>query len=330
MTKNISFSGIQPTGNPTIGNYLGAIKQWVAMQDSHEGIYCIVDMHAITVPHDPAELLKNTFNILALYLACGLDPVKSVLFVQSHVPAHAELTWVLNSLAYVGELNRMHQFKEKSKKNKENINLGLVDYPVLMASDILLYKTNVVPVGQDQKQHVEICRNLAERFNGRYGQTFVVPEPYITKSGGKIYSLVNPAEKMSKSDANENAYISMFDEPELIIKKIKRAVTDSGSEVAASKDKPGITNLLNIYSLLTAKTVKQSEAYFAGANYGKFKTEVAETVAETFKPIQSEFKRLSADKPYLLKVLCGGADRAAQIANKTLAEVYGKIGFIQR
>jgi len=330
MAENISFSGIQPTGNPTIGNYLGAIKQWTAMQDSHEGIYCIVDMHAITVPHDPAELLKNTFNILALYLACGLDPVKSVLFVQSHVPAHAELTWVLNSLAYMGELNRMHQFKEKSKKNRENINLGLVDYPVLMASDILLYKANVVPVGQDQKQHVEICRNLAERFNSRYGQTFVVPEPYITKSGGKIYSLVNPGEKMSKSDANENAYISMFDEPELIVKKIKRAVTDSGSEVAASKDKPGITNLLNIYSLFTAKTVKQSEAHFAGANYGKFKAEVAETVAEAFKPIQSKFKCLSADKPYLLKVIRDGAERASEIANKTLSGVYEKIGFIPR
>ncbi|KAI4453121.1 tryptophan--trna ligase mitochondrial [Holotrichia oblita] len=326
--KKVIFSGIQPTGKPTLGNYLGAIKHWTSMQNEYDSIFCVVDMHAITVQQDPAELMKNTFNLLALYIACRLDPDKSTLFVQSHVPAHAELTWVLNTISYVGELSRMHQFKGKSQKHKENINMALMDYPVLMASDILLYKTNLVPVGQDQKQHIEICRNLAERFNSRYGQTFVVPEVYINKLGAKIYSLANPTEKMSKSDENEFAFVSMFDEPELIVKKFKRAVTDSGSEIAASKDKPGITNLLNIYSLFTNRTVKESEKHFAGAGYGKFKVEVADTVVEALKPIQAEQKRIAGDVAYMIKVLKEGAQKASAAAAKTLEEVYKKIGFI--
>ena len=326
--KKVIFSGIQPTGRPTIGNYLGAIKQWKTMQDEYNSIFCIVDMHAITVPQDPQELRKNTFNLLSLYIACGLDPNKSTLFVQSHVPAHAELCWVLNTVAHIGELSRMHQFKSKSAKSRESINMGLMDYPVLQAADILLYNTNLVPVGEDQRQHVEITRTIAERFNSRYGVTFVVPEAKITKLGAKICSLQNPSEKMSKSDENEFAFISMFDEPELIIKKFKRAVTDSGSEVVAGKDKPGITNLLSIYALLTNKTVKESEKHFAGAGYGKFKTEVAETVAEAFRPIQEEQKRIAADMDYMQSVLKNGAERANAIAAKTVKEVYNRIGFI--
>ncbi len=327
--KKVLFSGIQPTGIITLGNYIGALKNWVALQDEYDCVYCVVDMHAITVRQDPANLRKNTLELLALYLACGIDPEKCLLFVQSHVPAHAELCWVLNCLTSVGELSRMTQFKDKSRKHADNVNMGLMDYPVLMVADILLYQAALVPVGADQKQHLELTRDLAIRFNNRYSPTFTVPEPYIPRQGARIMSLQDPSAKMSKSDPDENGFVAMTDPPEVIARKFKRAVTDSLACVKAGEDRPGVTNLMSIYAAFTGRTFGQIEDEFAGRGYGDFKTAVADAVIAALSPIQAEQKRLLADKAYLHGILAEGAQKAARLANKTLAKVYKKTGFYQ-
>jgi len=328
--KKTIFSGVQPSGTPSIGNYLGAIKNMAAMQDGYRSIYCIVDMHAITVRQEPAELREKTMKLLALYLACGIDPTKSVIFVQSHVSAHAELAWVLNTLTYVGELNRMTQYKDKIAKHSDNINAGLLNYPILMASDILLYNTDIVPVGQDQKQHLELSRTLAERFNSRYSPTFTVPEPFIPKVGAKIMSLSEPMKKMSKSDENENTFISMTDDEATIMRKLKRAVTDSDTEIKYASSKPGVSNLLTIYSLCEGVTIKQAEERFHGCGYGELKEKTAESVIKILKPIQQRQKEIMSDKEYMQIVLTEGAQKAENIARKTLSKVYRKIGFVSR
>ena len=328
--KKILFSGIQPSGFITIGNYIGAIKNWLDLQNEYDCYFSIVDMHAITVRQDPAELRKRTLNFLAQYLACGLSPEKSTIFIQSHVPEHAELTWVLNCFTYLGELSRMTQFKDKSKKHSENINAGLLDYPVLMAADILLYQTALVPVGIDQKQHLELARNIAARFNGIFSDTFTVPEPYIPKEGAKIKSLQDPTAKMSKSDPNENASVSITDTPEVILRKFKRAVTDSNNCIKYSDESSGISNLLTIYSAFTNKTIPQAEQEFEGLGYGDFKLRVAEAVIEKLAPVQEEYKKLLNDKGYLESVYKEGAAKAQYKARKTLSKVYRKVGFVQR
>ena len=329
MDKKVIYSAVQPSGNLTIGNYLGAIRNWVKLQDEYDCFYAIANMHAITVKQEPAELRRRTLELAALYIACGIDPEKSALYVQSHVPQHAELCWVLNCVAYVGEMSRMTQFKDKSQKHAENINMGLMDYPVLMAADILLYQAQCVPVGADQKQHVEIARDLAIRFNNRYGETFTVPEPLILKGGAKISSLQEPTKKMSKSDENPNASIFLTDDRDTVIRKFKRAVTDSGSEIIASDEKAGVTNLLNIYCAFKNCTLQEAEREFEGKGYGEFKLAVGETVADALSPIQEEQRRLLADKNYLGEILKSGADRAYRAARRTLSKVYRKIGFYQ-
>lgn len=328
--KKVILSGIQPSGILTIGNYLGAIRNWGRMQDEYDCLFMLADLHTLTVRQDPARLRANAYELTALYLACGLDPEKSVLFLQSHVSAHTELTWILNTIAYPGELSRMTQFKDKSLKHADNVNMGLMDYPVLMAADILLYQADVVPIGADQKQHLELTRDLAIRFNNRYSETFKVPEAYIGKVGAKIYSLQEPDKKMSKSDENLNAFISMDDDTDAIKRKFKRAVTDSGSEIRRGADKPGITNLLNIYSLFADKSVEDAEREFEGAGYADFKLRVGEAVAAGIEPIRAEKNRLLADKGYIDKLLAEGAAKAEYIANKTLRKVYKKVGLLPR
>lgn len=326
--KSTLFSAVQPSGAVTIGNYIGAIKNWVDLQQRYNCYYAVADLHAITVKQEPALLRRNTLELMALFIACGIDPEKCVLFVQSHVPAHCELTWALNTITYPGELSRMTQFKDKSARHAENVNMGLMDYPVLMASDILLYQAKLVPVGADQKQHLELSRDLAIRFNNRYGQTFTVPEPYILKeSGAKIMSLADPSKKMSKSDENVNAFVTMSDDRDTIIRKFKRAVTDSGNEIRYAEDKPGVSNLLTIYSVFTGKSVKETEEEFSGKGYGDFKIAVGETVADALKPIQEKREKLLADKAYLNAVMKSGAESAFKAARKTLSKVYRKIGF---
>lgn len=327
--KKTLFSGIQPTGRLTIGNYLGALSNWVKLQDEYNCIFCIVDQHSITVNQVPAELRQKTMNLLALYLAAGVDPDKNVIFIQSHVPAHAELTWVLLCNTYIGELNRMTQFKQKSQQHAANINAGLMDYPVLMASDILLYQTDLVPVGQDQKQHLELSRDLAERFNNKYSPTFVVPEPYIAKVGSKIMSLQNPTVKMSKSDENEKATIFLDDDKDTIIKKFKAAVTDSDNRIVFSADKPAISNLLTIYSAFSGVSIKDAEKEFDGVGYGDFKLRVADAVIAKLEPIQKKQQEFLKDKDYLNSILIKGAQTANYLANKTLSKVYRKVGFVQ-
>ncbi len=324
------FSGVQPSGVLTIGNYLGAIKNWVALQDDYECLYCVVDLHAITVRQTPADLRRRTLEGLALYIACGIDPEKSVMFVQSHVPAHAELSWVLGCNTMFGELSRMTQFKDKSQKHADNINAGLFTYPVLMAADILLYQTDVVPVGIDQKQHIEIARDIADRFNSVYGETFIVPEPYISKSGMKITSLTDPTKKMSKSDPNANSYVQIIESRADTIRKIKRAVTDSDSVVKFAEGKDGINNLMNIYSAFTGKSYDEIEREFDGKGYGDFKLAVGETCADSLQPIRDEFNRLLSDKAYLESIMKDGAEKAQYLARKTLSKVYRKVGFYQR
>lgn len=326
----IVFSAVQPSGIPTIGNYVGAIKNWVGLQDEYDCIFSIADLHTLTVRQTPAELRARTLELLALYVACGIDPEKCVLFAQSHVHEHAELTWILNTITSVGEMQRMTQFKDKSQKHAENVNMGLMDYPVLMAADILLYGTEFVPVGADQKQHLEIARDLAMRFNSRYSPTFVVPEPLIPKYGARVMSLQDPSSKMSKSDLNLNGFISMDDTPEEIVKKFKRAVTDSDSRVCFDEQsKPGVSNLMTIYALFTDKTVSEVEAEFDGVGYGDFKQRVGEAVAETLKPIQKRKADLLNDKDYLFFILKSGAEKASYIAMKTLRKVYKKVGLLQ-
>ena len=327
--KKRIFSGVQPSGILTIGNYLGAIKNWVEFQDENDCIFCVVDLHAITVRQVPAELRRRTFETLATYIACGIDPARSTVFVQSHVPAHAELAWILDCSTQFGELSRMTQFKDKSARNAANVNAGLFTYPVLMASDILLYGTDLVPVGKDQQQHIEIARVIANRFNQQYSDTFVVPEGFFPKSGAKIMSLSDPEKKMSKSDENQNGFVSMLDDRDTIMRKFRRAVTDSDTEVRRGADKPGVGNLMTIYSCFTGKTDAEIEAEFRGVGYGEFTEAVGAATADGLAPFQARFNELMADKPYLESVLREGAPRAHSIARRTLSKVYRKVGFVQ-
>ena len=326
--RPVSFSGVQPSGNLTIGNYLGAIKNFPEFSEKYKCFYCVVDQHAITVRQVPAELRRRTYETLALYMACGLDPEKNTLYVQSHVPAHTELAWMLNCFTMFGELSRMTQFKDKSARHADNVNAGLFTYPVLMAADILLYQTDVVPIGSDQKQHVELARNIVDRFNQAYPDTFTMPEPIIPKSGARIMSLAEPTKKMSKSDENENAVVRILDDKDAIIRKFKRAVTDSGSEIRVADDKPGVTNLITIYSCFTGKSVEEIEREFDGVGYGDFKIAVGQACAERLAPVQEEYRRLLADKAYLESVMKKGADEAAYYARKTLSKVRRKLGFV--
>ncbi len=328
--KKILFSAIQPSGILTIGNYLGALRNFKKLQNDYNSVFSIADLHTLTVKQEAGALKKNTYELTALYLACGIDPEQSILFAQSHVSAHAELAWILNTICYPGELSRMTQFKDKSQKHEDNINMGLMDYPVLMAADILLYQTELVPIGADQKQHLELARDLAIRFNNRFGETFKIPEGYIGKSAGRVMSLAEPNRKMSKSDANLNAFISMDDDPQTILRKFKRAVTDSDDKIVYSPDKPGISNLLTIYTAFTNKSYEQAEAEFVGKGYGDFKTAVGEAVAEVIEPIRQEKNRLLADKAYLDEVLKNGAERAERLAYRTLSKVYKKVGLVLR
>ena len=324
------LSGIQPSGDLHLGNYLGAIKNWADRVNDYECFYFMADLHTITVRQDPAELRRRSLNQLAQYIACGLDPEKNVLFLQSHVPAHTQLAWVLNCYTMFGELSRMTQFKDKSAKYSDNINAGLFTYPVLMAADILLYQPDYVPVGEDQKQHVELCRDIAGRFNGVYGDVFKVPEPLIVKSGARIYGLTTPEAKMSKSVPD--GCVFLMDSPDDIRRKFKRAVTDSDRENCVRYDraaKPGVANLMDIYSKLTGKSMAEIEAEFAGQGYGVFKPAVGEVVVEALRPIREEASRLMADKAYLDGVYRAGAEKAAYVANKTLRKVYKKVGFYQ-
>ena len=325
--KKIIFSGIQPTGTFTLGNYLGAVKNWVSMQEEYHCCYSVVDMHAITVRQDPKALRENAISAYALLLACGLDPEKSVLFLQSHVPAHAQLAWVLNCYTQFGELSRMTQFKDKSQRHPDNVNAGLFTYPTLMAADILLYQADLVPVGIDQKQHLELTRDIAQRFNGIHGQTFTLPEPYIPKTSAKIMSLQDPTKKMSKSDENPKGFISSLDSPESILKKFRSAVTDSEAEVVYREGKDGINNLISIYSAVTGKSYEEIEKEFAGKGYGDFKTAVGEAVAEALRPIRERHAQFMKDRAYLESCWKQGAEKASGIAARTLAKVYKKIGF---
>ena len=329
--KKVVFSGIQPSGQLTIGNYLGALKNFKEFSEEYRCYYCVVDEHAITVRQNPAELRRRTYETLALYIAAGLDPEKNVLFVQSHVSGHAELGWILDCYTMFGELSRMTQFKDKSRKNADNINAGLFTYPALMAADILLYQTEMVPVGHDQKQHLELARDIAERFNQIYGDTFIVPEPFINKTpAARIMSLAEPTKKMSKSDENENATVRILDERDVIIKKFKRAVTDSEAEICAREGKDGIINLMSIYGAFTGKTFEEIEREFAGKGYGDFKMAVGEACADALAPVQAEFKRLMQDKKYLEDMMLKGAMEAHHDSLRTMSKVRRKIGFIEK
>ena len=323
MRKRI-FSGAQPTGQLHIGNYLGALKNWVALQDEYESFYCIVNLHAITLPQDPAVLRQKTLDLARIYLAAGLDPQRSTIFIQSDVPEHAELTWVLSCISRMGELERMTQFKDKGKGNTERAGVGLFTYPVLMAADILLYQTNLVPIGQDQKQHLELTRDIAERFNRDFGETFAIPDAYIPPVGAKIMSLQEPDKKMSKSDENPAGSIFLLDDADTITKKIKRAVTDSGTDIKFDASRPAITNLLTIYHLLTGKTTEECEQHFDGKGYGQFKTELAETVVEFLRPFQERVKQY--DDAALAAILKPSAEKAREVAKQTLTDVYSKMG----
>lgn len=326
--KKRIFSGIQPTGTFTLGNYIGAVSHWGKLQEDYDCIYSIVDMHAITVRQDPAKLRQHTLEAYALLLACGVDPKKSIAFIQSHVKSHAELNWILACSTQFGELSRMTQFKDKSQKHPDDINAGLFTYPVLMAADILAYKADLVPIGADQKQHLELARNVAQRFNSKYGELFTVPEPYIPKVGARVMSLQDPEKKMSKSDENPNACIYILDEPDVIIRKFKRAVTDSEAVVKYSEDKPGISNLMSIYSVVTGKDYASIEREFDGKGYGDFKLAVGEAVADHLKPVRDEFARLIADKAYLKECYTNGAQMALNVSRKTVAKAYRKVGFV--
>lgn len=332
MSKPTLFSGIQPSGDLMIGNYIGSIKNWVNMQDDYDCLFSLVNMHAITVEQSPEELAKRSLDFVALYLASGIDPDKSTVFIQSHVPAHAELAWILNCSTYMGELNRMTQFKDKSQKHAQNINVGLFDYPVLMAADILLYQTEMVPVGADQKQHLELARDIATRYNNRFDRDiFKVPEPFIppTTSGGRIMSLQDPTCKMSKSDENKNNFIGLLDDPKTIIKKFKKAQTDSGSEISYDvENKPGVSNLLTIYSVISGQSIEDVVHHFEGKMYGHLKVELGELVVEYLKPIQDKFHEIRTDEAELKSILKKGANQAQEKAQKTLHDVQESIGFV--
>lgn len=329
--KKRIFSGVQPSGNITLGNYLGAIKNWVDLQNDYECIYAMMDLHTITVRQTPAELRKRTLELLALYIACGIDPEKNILFVQSQNPHHAELGWVLNCYTYMGELQRMTQFKDKAAKHADNINAGLFTYPVLMAADILLYQTDLVPVGKDQMQHIEICRDVAQRFNGIYGDVFKIPEGFMPKAGAKIMSLAEPTKKMSKSDENPKAYISMMDDFNVIAKKIKSAVTDSEGIIEYRENdetKAGINNLLTIMSAATGKEIEKIAEEYSALGYGTFKNDVAEAVVEMIRPIRTEYDKIIKDKEFLNKICVKGAQKAYSISRRTMSKVKKKVGFI--
>lgn len=328
--KKVLFSGMQSTGNLTLGNYLGALKNWVTLSDEYECFYSVVDMHSITVRQNPAELRKRARALLTLYIAAGLDPEKNCIYYQSHVSGHAELAWILNCFTYMGELQRMTQFKDKSAKHADNINAGLFTYPVLMAADILLYQADVVPVGKDQMQHLEITRDIAQRFNSIYGDVFTIPEAYIGKVGAKIMSLQDPSKKMSKSDENPNASIYLMDDPDTIMRKFKRAVTDSEAQVRYRDEQPGIKNLIDIYCACTEKTPADVEREFDGKGYGEFKPAVGEAVVDVLRPLQERVADLEKDKAYIDGIIKNNAEKAQYYSNKTLRKVQKKIGFPER
>lgn len=331
MSKPIIFSGIQPSGELSVGNYIGSLRNWVKLQDDYDCIYCVVNEHAITVRQDPKELLERSYNTLAIFMAAGVDPKKSTIFLQSHVPAHCQLSWVLNCYTQVGELNRMTQYKDKSKRYADNVTAGLFDYPVLMAADILLYQANLVPVGDDQKQHIEITRDIATRFNNIYGDTFVLPEGFFPKAGARVMSLQEPTKKMSKSDENDNNVVRILEDPKKIIKKLKRAVTDSDNPPVIAYDwdkKPGVSNLLEIMSACTGTSIEDLVEKYKGQMYGTFKCDVADSMVALLEPIQNRYKELRADEGYLNEVLREGALKASERAQKTLDDVYRKVGFV--
>ena len=331
--KPVVLSGCQPSGQLTLGNYMGALKQWVSMQDDHDCLYMIVDLHAITVRQDPKLLAEACLDGLSLYLACGIDPQKSTLFLQSHVPEHAQLSWVLNCYAQMGELNRMTQFKDKSAKNENNINVGLYSYPVLQAADILLYQADKVPVGEDQKQHLELTRDIATRVNNLYGDVFRLPDPYIPDFGARIMSLQEPEKKMSKSDNNPNNFIGLLEDPKKLAKKIKRAVTDSDEQANIyfnPTEKPGVSNLLTLLSLATGKSIKELEPEYTDKMYGHLKGDVADAVVALLEPIQARYAEIRADRAYLDDVMSQGAEKASARAAETLAKVYKAVGFIPK
>jgi len=328
--KKTIFSGIQPTGNITLGNYLGALKNWVTLQNDYNCIFSVVDLHSSTVRQNPAELRKRCMDFLMQYLACGINGEDNIVYFQSHVSAHAELAWILNCYTYMGELGRMTQFKDKSSKHGDNINAGLFTYPVLMAADILLYQTDLVPVGIDQKQHLELCCDIAKRFNGVFGDVFKIPEGYIPKEGARVMSLQDPTSKMSKSDPNINGFIALLDDPDTIRRKFKRAVTDSDGEIAYREGKDGINNLLSIYSATTGNTIEQSVSEFSGLGYGDFKERVAEAVIEELRPVRERYADLSNNKDYIHQIYTEGAKRASYLAAKTLRKVHRKIGYVDR
>lgn len=327
--KKVLYSGMQATGNLTLGNYLGALNNWVKLNEDYTCFFGVMDLHSLTVRQDPAQFRKNARRLMMLYIAAGLDPEKNCIYFQSHVSAHAELSWLLSCFTYMGELNRMTQFKDKAAKHSDNINAGLYTYPVLMAADILLYQADYVPVGVDQKQHLEITRDIAERFNGIYGDVFTVPEPYIGKKGAKIMSLQDPLKKMSKSDENPNGSIYLMDDTDTIMRKFKRAVTDSDTQVRYSEEKPGISNLLDIYTVATGKTIEEAEKEFAGVGYGEFKQSVGEAVVAVLKPLQERYAELEKDKAYIDGIIKENQGKAAYYANKTLRKVKKKLGLTE-
>ena len=326
--KKLIFSGIQPTGTFTLGNYIGAVRNWAPLQEEYNCIYSIVDMHAITVKQDPVKLRQHSLEAYALIMACGIDPEKSIAFIQSHVKTHAELNWILSCSTQFGELSRMTQFKDKSAKHADDVNAGLFTYPVLMAADILAYNADLVPVGVDQTQHLELARNIAQRFNQKYGEFFTVPEPFIPKLGAKVMSLQDPTKKMSKSDENPNSCILILDDKDTIIRKFKRAVTDSDMEICYREGKDGINNLMTIYSAVTEKSFEEIEKEFAGKGYGDFKIAVGEAVADHLQPVRDNFSRLINDKAYLKECYTKGAEKALRISQKTVSKVYRKVGFV--
>lgn len=329
MDKKVVYSGIQPSGSLTIGNYIGALRGFSKLQEEYNCLYCIVDMHAITVHQEPKDLRKNTLDVLALYLACGLDPNKAIVYIQSHVPAHTELAWLLNTITGLGQLQRMTQFKSKSEKVSE-VEAGLLNYPVLMAADILLYQSSYVPVGEDQRQHIELTRDLAQRFNSRYSETFTIPDILPPKIGGRIMSLQDPNYKMSKSDTNKDGYILILDSEDDTRKKIKRAVTDSLGVIRYSNEQKGVKNLIDIYSSFTGLSHEEVEKKYEDIGYGVFKEDLGEVVVEGLRPVRERFKEIREDKDYLEKVYRQGAEKASYLANKTLRKVYKKMGFIPR
>ena len=328
--KKVLYSGMQATGNLTLGNYLGALKNWITLSGEYECFYGVVDLHSITIRQDPSELRKRARALLTLYIAAGLDPEKNCIYYQSHVSGHAELAWILNCFTYMGELNRMTQFKDKAAKHADNINAGLFTYPVLMAADILLYQADVVPVGVDQMQHLEITRDIAQRFNGIYGDVFTIPEAYIGKVGAKIMSLQDPSKKMSKSDENPNASIYLMDDPDTIMRKFKRAVTDSESQILYRDEQPGIKNLIDIYCACTGKTPEETVREFDGKGYGEFKPAVGEAVTAVLKPLQERVAELNKDKAYIDSIIKNNGEKAQYFANKTLRKVQKKVGFPER